>query len=295
MKNKNLFINNIYKWIKWITVINSWINWKNIWVFAITHWNEPVWLQVFDYLFDKINIKWILKKWKLFLIAINIRAYNKYILEWSINDNRFIDNNMNRISNKKNKLWSIEFKRFNELKIIFDEIDIAIDLHSVSKWHDIIGITDNKYLSVAQKFFNVDTILVDNLWRTWAIIWYFLRNGKEAYWLECWNHIDKRWLKIWVINLLNLLTYKWFINKEIYIDRKNINMYKFINEIYPKTTNFRYLKNFVWFTKIISWEIFAIDWKKELKNNMKKDIYLWIVKKIPKKWDWVGFLFEKIN
>jgi hypothetical protein len=40
---------------------------------------------------------------------------------------------MNRISNKEFKMKSYEHKRFEELKQVFDEIDIAIDLHSVSK------------------------------------------------------------------------------------------------------------------------------------------------------------------
>jgi hypothetical protein len=40
---------------------------------------------------------------------------------------------MNRISNQSFKENSTEFQRFQELKPIFDEIDVVIDLHSVSK------------------------------------------------------------------------------------------------------------------------------------------------------------------
>jgi hypothetical protein len=40
---------------------------------------------------------------------------------------------MNRISNQSLKNKSKEFIRFEELKPIFDEIDIAIDIHSVPK------------------------------------------------------------------------------------------------------------------------------------------------------------------
>jgi hypothetical protein len=67
---------------------------------------------------------------------------------------------MNRIYKKEN-ISGYESQRFNELKVIFDELDSALDIHSVAKGNDIIGITDKKYYKEMKKIFNTETILVD--------------------------------------------------------------------------------------------------------------------------------------
>ena len=46
------FIKNTYKNIEWIVVIDSKNPWKNIWILALTHGDETVWLDVFKYLID---------------------------------------------------------------------------------------------------------------------------------------------------------------------------------------------------------------------------------------------------
>lgn len=290
----NKFITNTYKNIAWITIIDSGKPGKNIWIFAITHWNEPVWIEIFNYLIEKFNISKKLEKWKIFLIANNIKAYSKYQETKDINNYRFLDDNMNRISNQNFKKWSYEFERFEELKTIYDEIDIAIDLHSVPKWNDVIWLCDTAYIETAKNFFDVETILVDDMWKTWAVIWEFLRNGKEAYWLECGNHISKAGFLKWKTNVLNFLQYFWIISK-ITIQNKFEVIYKFIEEIKIETDNFKFIKEFIWwFTKIVPWEIYAIDWKKELKNTFSKDIFVGIPAKKFKKWDWAGFIFYKL-
>ncbi len=88
-----------YKNILWIEVIDSWKQWLNFWIFAITHWNEKVWIEVFDYLKKDNFLNNKLKKWKVYLIAVNLLAYGK--------DKRFVDDNMNRIWNKDFKMWSL--------------------------------------------------------------------------------------------------------------------------------------------------------------------------------------------
>lgn len=291
----NKFIKNTYKSISWITLIDSWKPGKNIWLIAITHWNEPVWLKIFEYLINEFKINEKIEWWKIFLIANNIKAYKKYLKSENINKFRFIDDNMNRISNKDFKSWSYEYKRFYELKKIFDEIDFVIDIHSVSKWNDLIWICDKKYKDKAETFFDVETILIDEIWNTWSIIWEFIRKWKEAYWIECWNHIDDIWFNNWIINILNFLVYYWFINWKI--DKKyiNVNIFEFIEEIKVKTDNFKFIDDFSNFTKIWENEIFAIDECKELKHNLWTNVYLWIIAKNPKKWDWAWFLFRKLK
>lgn len=291
----NKFIENTYKNIPWITIIDSWKKWKNIWLIAVTHWNEPVWIQIFDYLVNDFKIAEKIKTWKIYLIANNIKAYKKYLQTWDINSYRFIDDNMNRISNKEYKKWSYEFKRFEELKPIFNEIDICIDIHSVSKWNDLIWLTDEKYINEAKDFFDVETILVDNMWKTWAVIWEFIRNNKKAYGIECGNHIDKTWFKNWIRNIKNFLIYYWFIDWKIIKLYNDTQTYQFIKEIKVNTDKFRYLKDFKWFTKIKNNEVFAIDGNVKIQQNLWDDIYIWIVMKNPKKWDGAWFLFKKIK
>ncbi len=173
------FLDNSYKSIPWITVIDSWNAGKNIGIFAVTHGNEPVWLQIFEYLCSDFQIAKKLKTGKLFLIANNIEAYKKYQETRDISQYRFIDDNMNRISNQAFKNGSYEFERLKTLKTVYKEIDIAIDIHSVSKGNDVIWLCDTQYLKTAKDFFNVETILTDNMGETWAVIWYFLRNSKN--------------------------------------------------------------------------------------------------------------------
>lgn len=280
-----MFLKNTYKNVSWITVFDSWKDWKNIWIIAITHGNEPVWIEIFDFLVNHFKISKKIKKWKIFLIANNISAYHKNV--------RFIDDNMNRISNQKFKNNSIEFSRFEELKPIFDEIDIVLDLHSVPIWDDVIWLSDVKFLKNAKNFFNVENILIDDMGQTWAIIGYFLRNNKEWYWLECGNHISSSWFEKWKENVLNFLKFFDFIDDiDLKIFYKNI--FKFREEIIVKSDNFKFLKNFSWFTELLENEIFAFDnW--EVKNNLWKNIFLAIPMKNPKEWTWAGFLVEKIN
>jgi succinylglutamate desuccinylase len=288
-----MFLNNTYKNIPWITLIDSSKAWPNVGIFAITHWNEPVGLNIFDYLVSDFCINTKLKKWKLFLISVNIEAYKKYVNSWDFNEYRFVDDDMNRISNKSHKKNSLEFKRFQELKTIFDEIDIAIDIHSVPKWNDLIWLIDKIYLENAKKFFDTEIILVDDMWNTWALIWYFLRNKKEAYWIECWNHIDESWFNNWLKNILNFLSFFWFIDFRIVKNHSFPNIFEFFKEIIPQTDNFEFAEDYKWFTKIPKNKVYAMDGKLKLKNIYWNDIYVWIPMVNPKKWIWAWFLFRK--
>ena len=290
---KNNFLENNYKWINWVTVIDSWKKWKNMWIFAVTHWNEPVWIEIFKYLLEDFNLKNKILWWKIFLISVNIKWYKRYLESWEKNSFRFIDDNMNRISNQKFKKNSYEFWRFKELKNIFNEIDFAIDLHSVSKWDDLIWITDEKFLQNWKNFFDTDTILVDKIWDTWALIWEFIRTWKESYWLECWNHLWNQSFKNGKKNILNFLIYKKFICWKINL-RKNINIFSFIEEIIPKSKNFKFFQNYRWFTEIKKWEKYWVDWNFDYLNNYWDNIFLWMASKKINYPDWCGFLFKKI-
>lgn len=293
---KDNFLNNTYKWVSWITVIDSNKPGKNIAICAITHWNEPVWIDIFNYLMETYEISKKLKKWKIFLIAVNLQAYNSYQSDKDISKHRFIDFDMNRISNKKWLEKCYEFYRLQELKSIFSEIDVAIDLHSVPKGDDVIWLTDEKFLDSAKVFFDVENILVDNMGNTWALIWELIRNGKEAYGLECWNHLWENAMINGINNIMNFLQYFWSIEKFKYTSIfKRENIFQFFKEVVPETENFEYAQDFLWFTHISNNSYYAKDWDLEVINSDWENIYLWIVAKYFKKWVTAWFLFKKLN
>lgn len=289
------FITNTYKWVEWITVIDSWKQGKNIWIFAITHGNEPVWLEVFSKLLNEFDLQSKLRCWKVYFIAINIEAYEKYLSSHDINAYRFLHHNMNRIYKKNFISNSYEFNRFKELESIFEELDVVIDLHSVSKWDDVIWLWDVLQIESAKIFFDVQNILVDEMTNSGALIWYFVDRWKLAFWLECWNHIWKNACQNWVRNVLNFLIYIWALNWEIEKYIKLENVLKFSEEIFPISKNFIFTRNYTGFTKVSTNEIYAIDNDKIYKNVLNEDIYLWLASEKIQVWDWVWFLFKKVD
>lgn len=278
------FLENNYKWVDWITVIDSWKPWKNIWIIALTHWNEIVWLEVFYRLLKDFDIKNKLKSWKIYFISANIESYKKWL--------RFIDDDLNRISDKQSLDNSYEFSRFKELTNVLDELDYAIDLHSVSKWDLNIWICDEYLIDESLNFFDIKTILYDDLSNSWALISYLIRKNKKAFWIECWNHNSKDSFIVWYNNVLNFLSYYWFIDFCIKTSSV-IDKYKFIYEIYPKSANFKFLDDYNWFTKIKKWEAYAIDNEYDYINNYWFDVYIWLCSKNIKYWESAWFLFKK--
>ncbi len=291
----NQFIINSYKWVSGITIIDSWKPGKNVGIFAITHGNEPVWLGVFEHLSHWYRLGEKIKSGKIFLIAVNIEAYEKFIQDGNDNKYRFIHDNMNRISNKPFRDKSYEFRRFKELMPILDELDIAIDLHSVPIGDDIIGIVDQKYLTESLWFLDVETILVDDIKNTGALIGYLLRQEKEAYGLECCNHTDSQAFETGVRNVLNLLIFEGVIDGIISQKHSVPQVFEFIEEVQPLTGKFQYMAEYSWFTRILDDQIFARDGEIDRRNTLWDNIFLWLVMKDPKKWDGAGFLFRKIG
>ncbi len=291
------FLKNKYKWVPWITVIDSGNEWPNIAIMAVTHWNEIVWLSVFDNLVNKLDLWNKLLKWKIYLIAVNILAYNNFNDQSDSNKYRFVDDNMNRIHWKEYKWSSYEFKRKKELEPIFDELDVILDLHSVAKWEDIICISDERNKELSSKIFNAESILLDDISKSWALIWYITAKGKVWFGLECGNHTSLFWFKNWIENSLNLLYYYGIIDKKYLIKHKKYKQtfYKFITEIFPKSILFKYKKDFSNFTEISQNEVFWIDGDYKYKNIHNKIVYIWFIKKNIILNDWCGFLFERVE
>ncbi len=274
-----------YKNILWVELIDSWKNWPNVGIFAVNHWNEKVWLDVFEYLKKDNFLKKRLKTWKVFLIAVNLLARGKNV--------RFVDDNMNRIWNKPFKGWSYEFIRMQELKPVLDELDIAIDLHSVSKWNVVYWIWDKKFIKDIKAFMDVPVVLLDNMSKTWALIWYLIRRWKIAFGLECGNHNQNDAYKIGLQNVLNLLVYYGLVDWNINLKNKDKKFFEFLEEIYPQSENFKFVKDFEGFLFVKKWQVYAID--EDKKYIAPQDCYVGLPCKKPNPKDWCGFLFRRVE
>ena len=123
------------------------------------------------------------KKGSLRLLISNIEAYNTYKSQKDPLKYRFIDHDMNRIWNTPFIEDSVEYKRREELKPILLQSDIILDIHSVSKGDDVLGIADKKSLSDAEKFMDVEKILVQDIESSSMTSW-CARQGKLAFGIE---------------------------------------------------------------------------------------------------------------
>lgn len=175
---------------------------------------------------------------------------------------------MNRISNKPHKEESSEFRRFRELTPILDEIDMAMDLHSVPIGDDVIGIVDRKYLDQSLGFLDVETILVDDIGNTGAFAGYLLRQGKESCALECGNHTDSQTFLTGARNVLNLLISQEVIEGELIQTYTTPQIFEFAEEIFPETDDFRFAKDYSGFSLVPEGEVFALDGGREMKNTL---------------------------
>ena len=124
-----------------------------------------------------------IRKGSLQLLVSNIEAYNAYKSQNDPLKYRFIDHDMNRIWNIPFIEGSIEYKRREELKPILLESDIILDIHSVSKGDDVLGITDKRSLFDAKKFMDVEKILVQDIESSSMTSW-CAHEGKLAFGIE---------------------------------------------------------------------------------------------------------------
>lgn len=281
----NKFISNSHLWIKWVTVYDTKKEWPNVGILALTHWNEKVWLTVFNKFYKYYFQEDKILTWKVYLVCVNIKAYKKKV--------RFIDENMNRIWDKS-LTGSVEWQRARELLPLLNHLDIVIDLHSVPVWNATIWISDLSTMNFDEELYDVNTILYDDMAKTWALIAHIIKNWWKWFAIECGNHNDTSAFSVWLNSVLNILWYYWVIK---YYNHKYSWLYwkyKFLEEIIPETNNFKYQKKYCNFEKIEKWEVYATDNEKIYKNNYGKDVYVWIIHDKINPPDGCGFLFEKL-
>lgn len=268
--------------------INSWISGPTIWIVAITHGNEIAGLKIFEQLKKNITIK----NGTIILIPSNIDAYQSYIKQHDPLSFRFIDHDMNRIWDDSYIEWSSEYKRRNELKAILLECDIIIDIHSVSKWDDVLGIADPISLKDAIGWMDTEKILMqsenDNSMTAWCT-----RQGKISFGLEAGNHISEQGVKNGIRNIENMLVYFGLMDGSIEKFFPSPDALMFLEEIKVSSDNFKYARDFESFNVLSINEIIAYDGWNEIKNPYPYAVIYWLVTQRPEKWKSAWFLFRK--
>lgn len=291
LKVRSSFFNEI----PWILVIDSWIEGPKVGIIAITHWNEPAWLQAFDYIVDKFYNKNLLKNGSLYLIAANIKAFENYLKTKNKSDTRFVDINMNRVWKHLNQWDAYEVQRYLQLEPILQSLDVALDIHSTSTTQNsLMCITDPQSSTIAKHIFDTPIILVDSdPLSLWVLISPILKNNKPAFGIECGTHTDTQAYKTAIQNINNLLSYYKLIDSPIKKTTERLWTFFFHTEVFPLTSHFSYSKNYQNFDPISPWATYAQDWNNLYINSSEKTLYIGLIWLIPTPGDGICFLFEK--
>jgi succinylglutamate desuccinylase len=269
--------------------ISSWLPWPTLWVVAITHGNEPVWLDIFGYIRRSIS----LAIWNIILIPSNTQAYAQYIQQDDPMKYRYLDHDMNRIWDDTYIPHSREYVRREELKPILKECDIVLDIHSVSRWEDILGVADEKSISDARKWMNVEKILLQSTHDTSMTAW-CARQGIVSFGLEAGNHISDQWYVHGIQNIQNILAYYGLTHSEIVLPEYSVDTLEFLEEVHISTDTFTFTRDFQSFNDIQPNEIIGYDGDKILRNTYTYPVVYGLVPKRIEKWKTGGFLFKKI-
>ncbi len=284
-----------YNNVEWVLVFDSWKPWLSVGIFAITHGNEPIWLRIIAKLNNDIacwNVQVL--SWKIYCIAISLETYKQYIQQEDYLTYRFMDYNMNRIYKKK---WisGYEYERFQLLLPIFDELDVAIDIHSIAKDDHVMAISNKKYYNEAKAIFDAPYLLLhEDLGKMWSMIGYLLDQWKPAFGIECGNHLTEKSFEKWYKNILSFLSYYGSIARYLIIKSDVMQCFEFLEEIMPISEEFSYSRSYSHFEPIYKGEIFAHDREKNYRNDYGYSVYIWLIGKKTKVWDWNWFLFCKV-
>ncbi len=260
---------------------------------ALTHGNEPVGLSLFEKLIQT-GICDRIQSGKIILVCSNIRAHEVFLSQDDPLKYRFINHDMNRIWNDDYIEWSNEYKRREEMKEILSQADVILDIHSVSKWDDVLWIAGKCGLEDARVFMDVEKILVE--WNnTGSMRLYLEKQGKKAYGIEAWNHISESGLNNGFRIVQNMLGHFGIIQTEKEFRFPIPENLAFLDELRPTVPEFRYARDFQNWERILKWEIYAYDGDNiPLSHHLEWDIRIGLVQKKIQFGRGAGFLFQKI-
>ena len=273
--------------LQWITTISSIYRWPHVWIGYFTHGNEPVGAKIMQYLIHEYQIHTKIISGSISFIPINTAASEKKV--------RFIDHNMNRIRDTAFQSNSQEHIRKKELTPFLETIDMFFDMHSTSKPSPCTIITDEQLLDTAKSFASCEEIRVGDMKQQWALISFFIKQGKPWFGIEAGSHNDEQWYQQWIINVLNFLSLYCIIQEPLQQKRYN-KIYRFLDEVFCTQLPFQYTQDFVWISSVLPWAIIANDGKNIIRNHYTKaNISFWLATNDPLPWDGAGFFFEQIE
>lgn len=278
IKNIKTFLDENKNWVK---IIDSGNPWKTLWIIALTHWNEPIWVKIFDWLLNKIKISEQIAYWRIVLIIWNYQA--------AFQDKRFIDNDFNRVwEDDYNEC--VETKRRDEIKKWVEMCDVVIDLHSTSNPSEIMVIPlsqNNETYKLCNKL-ESNYILKNIADKTKGIslteYHSYLDKANISIAIECWEHWSKQYDEITKENIKRVINNTLKLNlftKEI---NKKPEIYNLFQVIKAKSTELRYIysdspKSFdyikAWNVICHNWENIICDKDSYIVMPSKKAEYIW--------------------
>ncbi len=276
-------IKNSWQGIEGVSVFDTGQAWPSVGIVGLVHGNEHVALKIFDLVEDKLLPQ--IKKWKLFFIVANLLALEQ--------NKRLVDHNLNRIWNKPFEDKSYEFRRREELKKVLDQLDVVLDIHSVSQWDNIMAIGDIKDVDTLKEIFDVPWILVNDMSKWWSLIAYMISKGKKWFAVEVGNHDSEQGVYRWFEFVKSFLTRIGLIGAaDTHKHQYNPKVLRFLEEIYPTSENFEFAQKFETFTYLKKWEVYAYDGDKVF--EAPQDVWIWLVSKKIEVGDGAGFLFVQM-
>ncbi len=252
-----------YKDTQGVVCIDSGIPGPVLGVLIMTHGNEPCGIYAYKIISNNINL---LKKGKILFILQNIKASDNYFNKvYSPVDNRFYKLNLNRLPLKTDKNDSrYELIRANELKNIYKECDVLIDLHSTSQVSEPMALIFSKndmYFFENSNFIKNIVVNLDRIQIGRPILSLAPKKTIKIG-VECGSHKDIKTYKNALNTVLDTGSYlDMFIkNKQSRSIRKNFFM-AFKSLILKP--DYKVIKRFANFKKINKGEVIAISGNKK--------------------------------
>lgn len=251
-----------YKNISHCVRVESWRSGPRVCVFAWIHGNEKSWILALWQFYELLKSSEIeILKWSLTMVL----QANFYAIA---QDKREIKHNMNRLfrDDLKENLQDEEIQRAEELKVLLQDCDYFLDLHSTS-WK-----SDPFCFAESQTFDFIKTLGIGRAICGWWALGGVLSWDTECYansqWaisltFEAWNHNNEEWEKNAFGVIKNFLCKCWLLQDSYFEKLTKEKKFARVWKTYVcKNTNFKYTKEYKNLQFVKKWEIIAHDGNK---------------------------------
>lgn len=192
--------------------IDSKITGPKVGILCMTHGNEPCGLSVAEYILNDMD----LKKGSVRIILQNIKAGKNYFLSKKSNtNNRFVDINLNRLPALRKKDHKYEIKRARELKKLYKDCDVLIDLHSTSQKSKPMCISFDTTPKNMVQCVSVPTVIIgiEKIQKGKPVM-FIAPNRTKKIAFECGSHTEKQSFGRAIKYTSEILSYLNMINKK---------------------------------------------------------------------------------